>query len=163
MKRLLLFAVAAALSAQTPGALLGEKESSALATRIVQLVESTAFAVPGLVQASGPIKQNAAATVAALQRMPLNPALTYQLIGQIKAYLALSDSMPRQYPFPTTAEQQYTELGDSAFAGSAGGDGGGRRQRTETLRGCEHEDAAVGEGPARSLFGGFHHGVVAVE
>ena len=110
MKRLFLFAVAAVLSAQTPGALLGEKESSALATRIVQLVESTAFAVPGLVQASGPIKQNAAATLAALQRTPLNPALTYQLIGQIKAYLALSDSMPRQYPFPTTAEQQYTEL-----------------------------------------------------
>jgi acyl-CoA thioesterase-1 len=106
--------LAAILGAQSPGpqtnALLSQKESGDLATRLVQLVESTAFAVPGLIEASAPIKQNATTTVAALQRMPLNAALTYQLINQVKAYLALSDSMPRQYPFPATAEQQYTEL-----------------------------------------------------
>jgi acyl-CoA thioesterase-1 len=106
--------LAAILGAQSPGpqanALLSQKESGDLATRLVQLVESTAFAVPGLIEASTPIKQNATATVAALQRVPLNPALTYQLINQVKAYLALSESMPRQYPFPVTAEQQYAEL-----------------------------------------------------
>ncbi|HWE52720.1 MAG TPA: GDSL-type esterase/lipase family protein [Bryobacteraceae bacterium] len=106
--------LAAVLGAQSPSpqtnALLGQKESGELATRMAQLVESTAFAVPGLIDASGPLKQNANATVAALQRTPLNPALTYQLINQVKAYLALADSMPRQYPFPATAEQQFAEL-----------------------------------------------------
>ncbi len=106
--------LAAVLGAQAPSpqtnALLGQKEAGDLAKRLVQLVESTAFAVPGLIEASAPVKRNASATAASLQRMPLNPALTYQLINQVKAYLALSDSMPRQYPFPATAEQQYAEL-----------------------------------------------------
>lgn len=108
--------LAAVLGAQAPAPapnanpMLGQKEAGELAARLVQLVESTAFAVPGLIEASAPIKQNAAATVASMQRMPRNPALTYQLINQVKAYLALSDSMPKQYPFPPVADQQYAEL-----------------------------------------------------
>jgi lysophospholipase L1-like esterase len=74
------------------------------------LMESTAVAVPGLIRASEPVKQNADATLAALQRAPLNPALTYQFMNEVKAYLALSDSIPRPYPFPATADQQYAEL-----------------------------------------------------
>lgn len=92
--------------------LLGQQEVEQLATRMLQLMESTAVAVPGLTRASETVKQNADATFAAMQRAPRNAALTYQFLNQIKAYLALSDSIRKPYPFPTAADQQYSELRD---------------------------------------------------
>jgi lysophospholipase L1-like esterase len=125
MKCLILFAMAAGLWAQTDppqtnpptpsaqGAMLSQQDAEQLATRMLQLMESTAVAVPGLVRASEPVKQNAQMTFTAMQRTPQNPALIYQFMNQVKAYLALSDSIPRPYPFPPTADQQYTELRES--------------------------------------------------
>jgi lysophospholipase L1-like esterase len=122
MKLLILLATAAALSAQTVApaappaqgsANLTQQETEQLATRMLQLIESTAVAVPGLVRASEPVKQNAQMTFTALQRTPQNPAILYQFMNQVKAYLALSDSIPRPYPFPPTADQQYSELRES--------------------------------------------------
>ncbi|HYA17501.1 MAG TPA: GDSL-type esterase/lipase family protein, partial [Bryobacteraceae bacterium] len=110
MKYLVMLTVAATLAAQTPQAVLSQKDAEQLATRMVQLIESTAFAVPGLTRASEPVKQNAEMTFTAMQRTPMNAALTYQFINHVKAYLALSDSIPRPYPFPQTADQQYAEL-----------------------------------------------------
>jgi lysophospholipase L1-like esterase len=92
------------------GAMLSQQDTEQLATRMLQLIESTAVAVPGLVRASEPVKQNAQMTFTAMQRTPQNPALIYQFINQVKAYLALADSIPRPYPFPPTADQQYAEL-----------------------------------------------------
>jgi lysophospholipase L1-like esterase len=94
-------------------ALLSQPDAEQLATRMLQLIESTAVAVPGLVRASEPVQQNAEMTFAAIQRAPRNPALIYQFINQVKAYLALADSIPRPYPFPPTADQQYAELRES--------------------------------------------------
>jgi lysophospholipase L1-like esterase len=92
--------------------LLGQQEVEQLATRMLQLMESTAVAVPGLIRASETVKQNADATFSLMQRTPRNAALTYRFINQIRAYLALSDSVPRPYPFPAAADQQYSELRD---------------------------------------------------
>jgi acyl-CoA thioesterase-1 len=86
------------------------KEFGQLATRMLQLMESTAVAVPGLIHASEPVRQNAEMTAAAMERTPRNAPLTYQFMNQIKAYLALSDSIPRPSPFPAAADQQYAEL-----------------------------------------------------
>lgn len=96
-----------------PAGALSQKDAVALATRMVQLMESTAVATPGLTQASGPLKQNAQATLAAMERTQLNAGLTYQFINQVKAYLGLADSIPRPTPFPAAADQQYAELRDS--------------------------------------------------
>ena len=90
--------------------LLGNGEAGELATRMVQLVESTAVAAPGLVRAAEPVTQNAQQTLAALLERPRNAALTWQFINQMKAYLALADSLPRPYPFPAAADRQYAEL-----------------------------------------------------
>jgi acyl-CoA thioesterase I len=92
--------------------LMGQQEVEQLATRMLQLMESTAVAVPGLVRAGETVKQNADATLLAMQRTPRNAALTYQFMNQIRAWLALSDSMPRSDPFPAAAERQYSELRD---------------------------------------------------
>jgi lysophospholipase L1-like esterase len=95
--------------AKPSGASLSPRDASELETRMLQLMESTAVAVPGLVRASEPVKQNAEMTFATMERNP-NPALLYQFINQVKAYLALSESIPRPYPFPETADRQFAEL-----------------------------------------------------
>src|SRR5689334_15991494 len=114
MKGLLIVLLAASLRAQVPAnqgsAALSQKDAEQLATRMLQLVESTASAVPGVIRASEPVKQNAEMTLSAIQLTPNSPALVYQFINQIKAYLALSDAIPRPYPFPRAADQQFTEL-----------------------------------------------------
>jgi lysophospholipase L1-like esterase len=116
MKCLFLLLVSATVWAQTAlqpdaeGAVLGGKEAEQLATGMLQLVDSRARAIPGLNGASEPARQNARTTFIALQRSPLNAALTYQFINEVKAFLALSDSLPRPYPSPPAAEKQFSEL-----------------------------------------------------
>ncbi len=103
--------VAVTLFAQDTGsALLSPQDASELGTRMVQLMESTAIVVPGLAQTSAPVKQNAEATLAAMGRKPRNPALTWQFLNQVKAYLALADSYPRPADFPAAADRQFAEL-----------------------------------------------------
>ena len=85
------------------------------ATRIAQLIESTAVAVPGLIQASEVLRRNTEQTVTALRESPEDPALVYRLMNQAKAYLALSDSVPRPVPFPSAAEQQFSELREESY------------------------------------------------
>jgi len=110
---LVLFA-AGVLLGQQPAGLMVQKDADQLATRMVQLVESTAFVVPGLIKASEPVKASAQATAKAMQTKPLNPALTWQLMSQIRAYLALADSMPRPDTVPPAADQQFAELREDA-------------------------------------------------
>jgi len=93
-----------------PAPLATPKQAGELATRTVQLMESTAVAVPGLTRASEPVKQNAAATVAAMETTPGNPGLTWQFLNQVRAYLALAESIPRPDTFPATADRQAAEL-----------------------------------------------------
>lgn len=110
MKRRLMLCLlpAAVLWAQRPP--LPQKDVEQLATRMLQLMESTAVAVPGLIRASEPVKQNAEETLMAIERAPRNAALTFRFINQVKAYLALSDSFPRPSQFPAAADQQFAEL-----------------------------------------------------
>ncbi len=113
MRRIwLLLLTTFAWAQQTPqtGPLLGDKEAGELATRMVQLVESTAVAVPGLVRASEPVTQSAQMTLAAMLQTPRNPVPTWQFMNEMKAYLALADTLPRPYPFPAAADRQYAEL-----------------------------------------------------
>ena len=81
-----------------------------LALRMTQLMESTAVPVPGLIQASQPIKQRADTALAAMQREPANPVLVLDFMSQVKAYLAFADSIARPEGFPPTADRQYAEL-----------------------------------------------------
>jgi len=102
--------LAADIGAQTGQMPPAQNDVEQLATRILQLMESTAVAVPGLIRASEPVRQNAEETSMQIARTPRNPALTYRFINQIKAFLALSDSFPRPSAFPVAAGQQFAEL-----------------------------------------------------
>ena len=82
------------------------------ADHLSQLMESTAVAVPGLVQASAPLRQLASATVTSMRAAPQDLALQYRFVRQVSAYLALSETFPRPGPFSATADQQFSELRD---------------------------------------------------
>jgi len=101
-----------ALAQSPPNALLSQPETQTTVTRVLQLMESTSTVIPGLPRASEPLRQNTQTTAAALGKAPRDPSLTLQLINDIKAYLALSDSLPRPDFFPAAASQQFLELRD---------------------------------------------------
>jgi lysophospholipase L1-like esterase len=77
---------------------------------MTQLMESTAVAIPGLASASEALRHNTEQTAAALGLEPRDPILTYQLVNQVKAFRAVSDTFPRPNPMPSAAEEQFSEM-----------------------------------------------------
>ena len=96
-----------------PNALLSPSDTQATVTRVLQLMESTAVSVQGLVRASDPLRQNAQATATALGKALRDQSLTLRFANEIRAYLAVADSLPRPDFFPGAASQQFLELRDS--------------------------------------------------
>jgi len=95
-------------------AMLSAKDASALFTRSLQLIESTSAAVPGLVRAAAPVLENARQSLKNLESGPAgNAGLTYDLLINVRAYLALADSLPKPYPFPEEGKRQFAELRDA--------------------------------------------------
>jgi lysophospholipase L1-like esterase len=93
--------------------LLNTDDSNALALRISQLMESTSATLPGLVQTGALLTQNAKTDVAGLQANANHSPLEFDLLNQAKAFLALSDAIPKPYPMPETARKQFVELRES--------------------------------------------------
>jgi lysophospholipase L1-like esterase len=92
---------------------LSNKEAFELYGRAVQLMESTAVTVPELVRAGAPLAENARQallTMRALGRQ--HTGLTYTLLANVRAYLALADAVPKPSPFPDEAARQFAELRD---------------------------------------------------
>lgn len=108
---LVLMLAAAAALPQTPTAVLSAKESAVLFKRSLQLLESTSAAVPGLVRAGAPILENGRQALISLDGGPAgHTGLTYDLLVNVRAYLALADAVPKPYPFPEEARRQFAEL-----------------------------------------------------
>jgi lysophospholipase L1-like esterase len=112
----LLVTLAASVVAQQPGppaALLSRPESIQLETRIVQLVEATMVSTPELSRAGTPLLEDARQALANLRHAPAGLDASYRFLTSMRAYLALADAVPKPYPFPKTAQDQFTELRDS--------------------------------------------------
>jgi lysophospholipase L1-like esterase len=107
-----MLAVAAQLAtAQPQRALLPTKEALELSQRVVDLVESTAVAVPNLARASAPVLESTRQALKALKESPqLNSGLTYTFLTEVRSYMALADSVPKPYPFAEAAQKQFQEL-----------------------------------------------------
>jgi lysophospholipase L1-like esterase len=90
--------------------LLNANDANQLALRISQLIESTATVVPGLVKTSAIVSDNVKQSVANLKLAPNNGPATDELLTHARAYLALTDAMPKPYPMPETARKQFIEL-----------------------------------------------------
>jgi len=96
-------------------ALLSGTEATDLFTRSIQLAEATAISVPGLVRAAAPLVENARQSLLYLRSAgsTAQPDHTYRILVNLKAYLALADSMPKPHPFPDAASAQFSELRDN--------------------------------------------------
>jgi len=95
-------------------ALLGDRQSLELYKRTAQLMESAAVATPELARAGAPVTENVRQALINLERGQ-SVAVTNALLMNLKAYLALTDAVPKPYPFPEEARRQLAELRESAI------------------------------------------------
>ena len=90
---------------------LSNKDAFELYGRAVQLMESTAIAVPELARAAAPISENARHAVTTLRELGRQHAgVTYSFLTNARAFLLLADSLPKPDTFPEEAARQFTEL-----------------------------------------------------
>jgi lysophospholipase L1-like esterase len=104
---------AASLALAQSGALLSNQEALKLERRAVQLIESTGLAVPGLARAGAPALEDSRQALASLESAPQNAGNTFTFLATARAYLAISDTMPKPYPFPEEGKRQFAELRDA--------------------------------------------------
>ena len=112
--------LSAALGAQER-ALLSNAQAFELYARVVNLMESTAAAVPGLARASAPVIENARQSLTSLRSAatPQDGGLHYAFLTNLRAYLALADAVPKPFPFAEEGRRQFAELRDSASRAEA--------------------------------------------
>jgi lysophospholipase L1-like esterase len=98
-----------------PKALLSNQDALKLCERVVQLIESTGVAIPGLARAGAPVLENTRQSLLNLERSRVqnHAGLTYMFLTQARSYLALADSIPKPYPFPEPGPRQFAELRES--------------------------------------------------
>ena len=114
MKWLACFWAAAAMAwAQSGSAWLSDQDALKLEQRTVQLMESTGLAVPGLARAGAPALEDARQALANLETAPRNAVNIFSFLSLARAYLAISETLPKPYPFPEEGRRQFGELRDA--------------------------------------------------
>ena len=108
-----LWAAAALAWAQSGSALLSNQDALKLEQRTVQLIESTGLAVPGLARAGAPALEDARQALANLETASQNAGYTFTFLSDARAYLAVSDTVPKPFPFPEEGRRQFGELRDA--------------------------------------------------
>jgi len=90
---------------------LSNKEAFELYGRTVELMESTAVAIPELARAGAPVTENARQALSTLRGLNRqNVGVTYTFLTNVRAYLALYDVVLKPSPFPEAAAKQFNEL-----------------------------------------------------
>ncbi len=117
LRLLLPLTLAGMLSAQPPAApprpLLPGQMLTALGDRMLQLMDSTAAATPELSRAAAPIRENFRQSLGNLKVASGNGPAVYAVLTNARAFLALSDVMPKPFPYPEEARRQLAELRDA--------------------------------------------------
>lgn len=97
------------------GQQFNSNDAAAFYQRMLELMESTSVAVPNLGRAAAPVLENARQTKSMMDRASGQPSpLAYSFLSQLRGYLALSDTLPRPFPFPEEAARQFAALRDGA-------------------------------------------------
>ncbi len=100
--------VSAAQDAPKP---ITDQQIIPLYERSLQLIEAGGVASPELGRAGAPLIENMRQTVESLKFLGVrNPQLHYRYMMNLRAYLLISDSIPKPANFPTMAKQQLSEL-----------------------------------------------------
>jgi lysophospholipase L1-like esterase len=102
---------AALIGKAQQSALLTQREAISLYERAVQLLDSSKVAIPELARAGDPLAENCRQALATMKATGGQDApLTFSFYTNLRAYLALSDVVPKPYPMPETVCSQFTEL-----------------------------------------------------
>lgn len=97
-----------------PSPLLANAQVNELCGRLGELMEAGGVAIPDLQRAAAPVIENTRQNCIQLRLRPGRGEITYSLLTNLRAYLALADSVPKPFPFPEAAQKQLTELRDDA-------------------------------------------------
>jgi len=97
-----------------PSPLLANGQVNELCGRLGDLMEAGGVAIPDLLRAATPVIENTRQNCIQLRLRPGNGQVTYSLLANLRAYLALADSVPKPFPFPEAAQKQLTEVRDDA-------------------------------------------------
>jgi len=101
----------AAPPALAPSGLLSDANARQLYARTVQLMESGGFALPELARAGAPLIENIRQTIESLEFLGWrNPTLHYKVLTNLRAFLLISDAVPKPIPFPEASRAQLAEL-----------------------------------------------------
>lgn len=92
--------------------LLPTKQALELYNQVLQLMDATMLATPELSRAGAPLRENAKQAYANVQSIPTSSEFNYNFLTNVRAYIALADSVPKPYPFPDEARKQMAELRD---------------------------------------------------
>lgn len=92
--------------------LLPTKQALELYNQVLQLMDATTLATPELSRAGAPLRENAKQAYANVQSIPTSSEFNYNFLTNVRAYIALADSVPKPYPFPDEARKQMAELRD---------------------------------------------------
>jgi lysophospholipase L1-like esterase len=106
--------IVAAQTAPAPSALLSNAQVNELCGRLGELMEAGGVAIPDLQRAAAPVIENTRQNCIQLRLLPGRGQVTYSLLMNLRAYLALADSVPKPFPFPEAAQKQLAELRDDA-------------------------------------------------
>lgn len=114
MRLVWLACVALCLHAQpaTPSALLNTSQLLESYGRAIQLMESTGVALPDLARAGAPLVENARQILANIRTNPAGADVNYAFLANLRAFVALSDAVPKPFPFSEEAQKQLHELRD---------------------------------------------------
>ncbi len=105
--------------AQAPGVppstpLMPNGQVNELCGRLGELMEAGGVAIPDLQRAAAPVIENTRQNCIQLRLRPGRAQITYSLLTNLRAYLALADSVPKPFPFSEAAQTQLTELRNDA-------------------------------------------------
>ena len=116
MKNLWLTCFAVTLLAQQPEssrALMTGKDLLDSYQRVIQLMESTTVSVPELARAGAPLIENERQAFANVRANPTDAVSNYAFLTNLRAYLALSDAVPKPFSFSADQQKQFNELRDA--------------------------------------------------
>ena len=104
-----------ALVGQAANPLMNAAQMNQVCLRVVQLMDAGGVAVPDLQRAAAPVIESAKQDCTALEAKPGTTQPVFALMNSLRAYLTLSDAVPKPFPFPETAQKQLVELREDAI------------------------------------------------
>jgi lysophospholipase L1-like esterase len=107
-----LFVALHAQPPEPPSALLDNNQLIASYNRAIQLMESTGVALPDLARAGAPLVESGRQYLDNIRADPSSADANYAFLANLRAYVALSDAVPKPYPFSEEAQKQLHELRD---------------------------------------------------